>query len=169
MIKTKRLMLVALKYARAAFKGRPDRDDLVADVQSVAWQFAKANGMAHRPVDYVRYAVRYVKSRRHFNESVRSIDSTIPVRGELERPEREEFDVADLFTRQTPAEIATLRIDFNAWLDTLSERQRIVAEFLAVGHTTKELARMIGCTPGNVSQYRERLKDSWERFCEGGE
>ena len=39
-----------------------------------------------------------------------------------------------------------------------------MAELLAQGHETGVVARMLGVTPGAVSQARTWLSASWERF-----
>jgi len=66
--------------------------------------------------------------------------------------------------RVGPAEEAAFRIDFAAWLDSLPTRRRQVAELLAEGHGTGEVARMLGVTPGAVSQARALLAANWRRF-----
>lgn len=165
MTKLDRVLLCARRYARAVFRGHADVDDLICDVQSVAWELAKAAGMRHQPMAYVRFAVRRVKERRQFRESVRSIDSFVAVRPCTAKAERDDgFDVAEFFDHADPADIAAFRIDFTAWLDSLPLRHRMVAELLAVGNTTGEVARLLGCSPGNVSQFRVKLMESWREF-----
>ncbi|MCA9238235.1 MAG: hypothetical protein KDA44_22335 [Planctomycetales bacterium] len=67
--------------------------------------------------------------------------------------------------RATPAEIAALRIDFTAWLQTLSERDRQITCTLARGEETRAVARTFQISAGRVSQLRRELHDSWQRFC----
>ena len=55
-----------------------------------------------------------------------------------------------------PAEVATTRIDFGTWLESLPERTRHVAETLATGEATSHVARMFGCSASRVSQLRAR-------------
>ena len=43
-----------------------------------------------------------------------------------------------------PAQIAMTRLDFASWLSTLSNRDRQLAEKLALGETTGRVARMFG-------------------------
>src|SRR5262245_33361272 len=64
----------------------------------------------------------------------------------------------------TPADAATFRIDFAAWLEMLSPRKRRVAELLAMGHGTGEVADLLGVTAGAISQARAWLEGSWARF-----
>ena len=64
-----------------------------------------------------------------------------------------------------PDQVA-FRLDFPAWLASLSERDREVAEEMAAGETTKDLARRFRISPARVSQLRTEFKDKWESFHE---
>jgi hypothetical protein len=63
-----------------------------------------------------------------------------------------------------PAEVASTRIDFRAWLESLPERTRHVAETLATGEATSSVARMFGCSASRISQIRRELYDAWFAF-----
>ena len=56
------------------------------------------------------------------------------------------------------------RVDFEDWLASLPARDRRVAELLATGEMTQEVARMVGISPGRVSQLRRELAESWQEF-----
>ena len=64
----------------------------------------------------------------------------------------------------TPADLAASRIDFPAWLCTLSRRDRKVAQFLAFGNRTGDAARRFGVYESRISQLRKELAASWHRF-----
>jgi hypothetical protein len=64
----------------------------------------------------------------------------------------------------TPADLAANRIDFPAWLDTLSKRDRGIALKLAIGETTGRTARQFGLSKARISQKRRELKVAWEAF-----
>ena len=64
----------------------------------------------------------------------------------------------------TPAEVASTRIDFRAWLESLPERTRHVAETLATGEATSQVARMFGCSASRISQLRRELYHAWLAF-----
>ena len=64
----------------------------------------------------------------------------------------------------TPAEVASTRIDFRAWLESLPERTRHVAETLATGEATSHVARMFGCSASRISQLRRELYRGWLAF-----
>jgi DNA-directed RNA polymerase specialized sigma24 family protein len=61
----------------------------------------------------------------------------------------------------TPAEVAMARLDFRAWLESLPERTRQVAETLATGEETSHAARMFGCSASRISQLRRELYEAW--------
>jgi RNA polymerase sigma factor (sigma-70 family) len=63
-----------------------------------------------------------------------------------------------------PAETARVRLDFSAWLDSLKRRDRRIAEALAVGNRTSEVAKKFKVSEGRVSQLRRELKAAWETF-----
>ncbi|MEA1949813.1 MAG: hypothetical protein U9N87_00395, partial [Planctomycetota bacterium] len=64
----------------------------------------------------------------------------------------------------TPADVAASRIDFAAWLRSLSGRYRKIATALATGETTAKVAKMFRLSRGRVSQLRRELKESWQVF-----
>ena len=66
--------------------------------------------------------------------------------------------------RYGPADEATFRVDFAAWLAGLPTRKRRMAELLAEGLGTGEVARHLGVTPAAVSQGRTWLARSWGQF-----
>jgi hypothetical protein len=63
-----------------------------------------------------------------------------------------------------PAEVATTRIDFAVWFESLPERKRQVAEALATGEATGHIAQMFGCSASRVSQLRRELHHAWRVF-----
>jgi hypothetical protein len=64
----------------------------------------------------------------------------------------------------TPAVVAMTRLDFSAWLESLPERTRHVAETLATGGATSHVARMFGCSASRISQLRRELYRGWLAF-----
>jgi len=68
--------------------------------------------------------------------------------------------------RATPADVAASRIDFAAWMRTLSRRYRKIAMALAVGETTARVAKMFQISRGRVSQLRREFCESWQQFHE---
>jgi hypothetical protein len=66
--------------------------------------------------------------------------------------------------RFTAADVAATRIDFGAWLKSLTKRNRRLAEKLATGESTSTVARLFGISGGRVSQLRRELCDAWRLF-----
>jgi hypothetical protein len=66
--------------------------------------------------------------------------------------------------RVTPADEAAFRLDFGHWLAGLPERKRQMAELLAEGSTTNEVAYQLGVTAPAVSIARAWLSSDWARF-----
>ena len=69
--------------------------------------------------------------------------------------------------RAGPAETAAARIDFGLWLQSLSNRNRRIAEMLASGEKTGVVARRFGLTAGRISQLRTLFERSWQRLQDG--
>jgi hypothetical protein len=69
-------------------------------------------------------------------------------------------------TRTPPPDAAAFRIDYPAWLSRLGERNRRIAEDMALGERTKDLAARYGTSQGRISQLRVAFRDDWERFTE---
>jgi hypothetical protein len=66
--------------------------------------------------------------------------------------------------RYSPADEAAFRLDFAAWLAQLPPIRRRVAELLAQGFGTGEVAHRLGVTSSAVSQSRDWLARSWDQF-----
>ena len=56
------------------------------------------------------------------------------------------------------------RVEFPRWFRGQSRRNRQIAERLALGYTTAEVARQFRLSPGRISQLRRELHDSWQEF-----
>jgi len=66
--------------------------------------------------------------------------------------------------RSPVPEQAAFRIDFPAFLATLSDRNRRIAEDMMLGETTLELSSRHRVTPGRVSQLRREFHAEWHAF-----
>jgi hypothetical protein len=66
--------------------------------------------------------------------------------------------------RATPAEVAASRIDFAAWLGTMTALRRKIALCLATGENTLDTARRFALSPGRISQLRREFRASWQAF-----
>ena len=63
-----------------------------------------------------------------------------------------------------PAEVATTKIDFTAWLKSLPSRVRRIAKVLATGENTSIVAQKFGLSAGRISQMRKELAQAWKKF-----
>ncbi|MFL6544936.1 MAG: hypothetical protein ACJ8LM_07090 [Candidatus Udaeobacter sp.] len=67
--------------------------------------------------------------------------------------------------RRAPVlEVVAIRIDFRSWFGTLSNRMKQVAEDLAHGFSTSEVAKKHLISAGRVSQMRRTLAESWSTY-----
>ena len=57
------------------------------------------------------------------------------------------------------------RIDFPAWLDTLTGRERRIVREMANNEGTLDLSRQFELSPSRISQLRREFHDDWRRFC----
>ena len=67
-------------------------------------------------------------------------------------------------SRTPPGEQAAFRIDFPRWLTQLGQRNRLIAEDMAMGENTQDLAAKHNVTQGRVSQLRREFYFDWHRF-----
>jgi hypothetical protein len=63
-----------------------------------------------------------------------------------------------------PPEQAAFRIDFPAWLETLTARQRHIIRAMVLDESTKQLSRRFAVSPGRISQLRRAFQEDWHRF-----
>jgi hypothetical protein len=63
-----------------------------------------------------------------------------------------------------PPDQAAFRIDFPRWLVSLGRQAQEIAEDLAQGYSTQEMAPRYKLSPGRISQLRRAFHDHWQRF-----
>ena len=66
--------------------------------------------------------------------------------------------------KTTPAETATVRLDFSAWLQRLNRRKRRIVNALALGHCTNDVAKRFRLSAARISQLRDEFHESWAAF-----
>ncbi len=171
--------------SRAFCRFRPEcKEELVQEVMANAYcsfvalvDRGKADSAYATPL--ANFAIRQVLAGRQVGTRPNLRDVLSPQAqssGEIVVERLDEFDhdhgewraalVED--RRATPAEIAAARIDVAAWLRSLSCRSRRIAITLAMGATTSEAAERFKLSSARISQLRNELKTSWQRFHEGG-
>jgi hypothetical protein len=123
----------------------------------------------------VRYAVAQYRVGRRVGSRMNGCDVTSDLCRQKKGLSLERLDCFDKRSgdwhelvvedrHSTPADVATTRVDFAAWLESLPERTRHLAETLATGEATNQVARMFGCSASRVSQLRRELYDAWLVF-----
>ena len=177
------VMLPLIRHqAHVAFRGlTPEaREDAVGEVVAntfVAFARLVSRGkeeIAH-PTPLAQYAIRQVRVGRRVGTRLNRSDI---MSGHARRAygiviERlNHFDDQEGAWRESlledrkagPAEIAAARIDIAAWLRSLSDRNRRIAETLATGQSVSDVATEFHLSRGRVSQLRDLLAASWEKF-----
>jgi hypothetical protein len=165
--------------ARRAFRRlqRELREDLIQEVIANAFcafvslvRRGRANAAYATPL--ANFAIRQAIAGRRVGSSSRIHDVTSPFACAVRVNQVERLDgkqggwraalVED--RRATPADIAAARIDVAAWFRAMSKSHRRIAQALAIGGTTSEVARQFGLSAARVSQMRRLLKANWEAF-----
>jgi hypothetical protein len=67
-------------------------------------------------------------------------------------------------TRTPVPDQVCFRLDWPAFLQTLTQRDRGLAGFLAMGHSAKAAAEQFNLSPGRVTQLRQRWRREWLTF-----
>jgi hypothetical protein len=170
------------RYARRAFVGLDPEacEDAVEEVvANAAVAFARLVQLDKAEIGYptalARYGVaqfhdgRRVGNRRRIGEVLSSYAQRRKgfAVERLDRFDRDEGEWKEAIVedRRTPVpDQAAFRIDFPAWLASLAQRQRRIAQCLALGNATSQVALQFRVSPGRVSQLRRELCRSWQEF-----
>lgn len=128
------------------------------------------------PTVLARYAVAQVKDGRKVGGKLNVLDISSAycqqrkgvVVDRLDHFDEEENQwceavVQDTRTATVP-DIVSFRVDFAAWLKSLRRRDRRIAESLALGNRTSDVAKRFKVCAGRVSQLRRELAESWREF-----
>ena len=157
------------------------RDDLVQEVIANAFctfvslvRRGRANTAYSTPL--ANFAIRQAIAGRRVGSRSRICDVASPfarsARGiRVERLDSEQGALRSALVedrRAGPADIAAARIDIGDWFRAMSDSHRRIAQALAIGETTSEVARQFGLSSARVSQIRLLLKASWHAFHERG-
>jgi hypothetical protein len=170
-------------HARLSFRHlRPEaREEAVAECVANAFvAFARLVHLGKADLAYptvlARYAVAQVNDGRkvggHLN--IQDVSSAYCQRRKKITVERlDKFDEEEnawqeavvVDTRSAPVpDIVGFRCDFADWLRSLKRRDRRIAETLAVGNRTIDVARRFKVSESRVSQLRRELAESWHQF-----
>jgi hypothetical protein len=169
------------RHARVAFRElNPEaREEAIAEALAYSWvafrrlvELGRVNLAFAAPL--AQFAVARVRDGRRVGCRANVRDVSSPWCQRRKRIDVESLDQRDTDhgwkeivvedKRSGPARIAGFRIDFAAWIDSLPQRQREIAEALAAGHDTRLVAGMFNVSPGRISQLRKVLHAAWCRF-----
>ena len=160
--------------------GSEMKDELIQEV--IANAFCAFAGLVRRGKSEIayatpltNYAIRQVLGGRQVGAKLNVNDVTSPyaqaacrfVMARLDRFDTDKGHWREVLVedcRATPADIAAARIDVAEWLLSLPARDRRIAETLAMGETTNEVASKFKLSPARISQLRVQLRCSWEQF-----
>jgi hypothetical protein len=176
-------MLPAIReQARFAFRqmSRDARKEAIDEVAANALvAYARLVELGKEDVAYptplARYGIAQVRYGRRVGSSLNSRDVLSPYARRkngvvVERLDRQNHETglwaeAVIEDYRTPVpDQAAFRVDFPEWLGMQTDRDRRVAEALAVGERTKDVARRFRISPGRVSQMRREFYGSWQDF-----
>jgi hypothetical protein len=170
------------RYARVAFAKLPAerREDLVEEAVAnamVAYVRLFERGKTEVAFASVlaRFAIAQIRDGRRVGNRLNILDVSARyaqarkqiVLERLDHYDRNEaaWIEAVVEDHHTPiADQVAFRLDFPRWLRTFNQRDRRIAEQLAAGHNTGDVARRFHLSPGRVSQKRREYALSWQRF-----
>lgn len=160
----------------------PDRlQECIAEMVALSWKWfvrlaRKGKNAGRFPAALASFAARAVRSGRRLCGQEKARDVMSPraqqrrhfVVGKLpDFSTLSDNPLAEALTDNTqtpPDDQAAFRIDFPAWLASLGERKRRVAEGLMVGERTGDVAHRLGYSAGRISQLRREMLESWTVF-----
>ena len=171
-----------IRYARTAFRELdPEaREDLVQEcIANCCCAYARLveRGRQHVafPVKLANFAVRQIRDGRRVGRKANvkdAYDQHARIRNghqlkHIGAPRDQRGGWREQLVenkRTSPADLAAFKLDFDAWLRTLSGRDRRMATDLGMGERTGDVAKKYGVSASRVSQLRRQLQTSWEEF-----
>jgi hypothetical protein len=177
------MLPVIRDYARGAFGHlRAElRQDLIQEVIANAMVayvrlFEQGKVALAFPTVLANFAIRQVRDHRRVGNRLNVKDVLSPYCQKHKGVVVQRLDVFDeeenawkeavvQDTRSAPvSEIVAFRCDFADWLKSLRRRDRRIAESLAIGNRTGDVAQRFKVSAGRVSQLRRELAESWRAF-----
>jgi len=127
------------------------------------------------PTVLARFAVSHVWAGRQVGgrQNVRDVSAVAAQRRKRFLVERlDRFDAKEgcwrdvvVEDRQTPVlDRVAFLLDYPAWLNSLPQRERKIAELLADGYRVTDVARCFALSLARISQLRREFHKSWLRF-----
>jgi hypothetical protein len=157
------------------------REDAIQNMIGLAWKWhlrlaEKGKDATCFPTALASYAARAVKSGSRVAGQERVNDVLSPV-----AQRRHHFAVGKLpdfetvtnhpisealsdNTKSPPDETVCFKLDFLAWLASLTERDRRIVEDLMIGERTRDVANKYKVSPARISQKRREYQQDWRNF-----
>jgi len=177
---TDRILPAVEKLARQRFAHDHDKDEKVQSATCLAWKAYRelrlqSKGNRIFPSKIADFACRQVRDGREVGGHINSTDVLSPRAqqtkgfnvtgfGSVHELPPELHEALGQHDRSPVPDQVAFRIDFPRWLRTVPSKARKTARMLMQGHGTGKVSRMVGITPGRVSQIRRELAESWASF-----
>jgi len=158
--------------ARARFADHPDRQDKVAEVRGICWeQYLRClanNNNRYTPYTLAYFACRRAACGRTLCSGKRTAN-TAGINPGYKSPTLHKVHFADAidYRHNAPFDVAAYRIDFPAWVRTLSRslRRTLLALWKRKpGELQGDIARALGISPSRLSQRKAELLASYYAF-----
>lgn len=175
-----RVLPTVERHARFVFRHLGNRADDFADAvadclahawEGYVWAVEAGKQPQHFPAMIATFAARKTKVGRKVGKRQNAKDVFSAATAHRTGLDALDALAADVLedaladnTETPPPDQAAFRLDFPAWLLTLSARDRDIARTLAAGHSAKDVSERFGLSPGRVTQIRQQLCDGWVVF-----
>lgn len=177
-----------LQVSFAGVRCPASRDDLLAEAVGLAWIWSlrlarRGRDPSRFPISIARYAARAARAGRRVvgSESARDVLSSVARRRHGVRvgplvPRSEpatgrfrfvSFDFDDALRENAVTPVprqVEFRLDWPAFVSTLTRRNRTLVGYLACGYSTGETAARFRISAGRVSQLRREWHAQWIAF-----
>ena len=177
---TDRIMPAVEKLAKQRFARNHDRDEKVQSATCLAWKAYRELRIQNKqdrifPSIIADFACRHARDGREVGGNLNCRDVLSPRCqrrngfsvtgfGNVHELPPELHEALGQHDRSPVPDQVAFRVDFPRWLRTIPSKARKTARMLMMGHGTGKVSRMVGISPGRVSQLRRELLESWCQF-----
>lgn len=172
------------------------KDDKVAETVALAWQWyirlaERGKDVSQFPMTFIFTVARAVKCGRRVTGQEKAKEVLSPLAQQRHSFRVEALPIStrtrheDLYGRidgqrhldayeerlqdntitPVPDQVC-FRLDFPAWLETLTARERRIIQAMAQNERTGALSKQFEVSPGRISQLRREFHQSWRRYCD---
>lgn len=166
--------LIKMSAAKFSDLDPEGRDEAVQNTLALTWQNYAALIAQHRADEpgiiksILWYSIKQTRAGRALSRSGNTNAKDATTAAAAGKVRFEGVDLRHFVSDATPIpQAVAFRIDLPAFLATLTDRQRLMAEDLMAGERTQDVAAKFGVSPGAVSQFRTRFADLYAAFMAG--